>query len=118
MRSEIVLLTFAAVASAAGLPPPPPPISGYVPAFGGLACASHDDSYQTYYLVNTIMDCATECNADADCAFFNTYHDTGKGSTQLTCALFSKCLPAASATNCGTGISESSGYCKVVTIGS
>ncbi|KAJ7041066.1 hypothetical protein C8F04DRAFT_1081478 [Mycena alexandri] len=101
--------------------PPPPP--EYSQTFYNLTCAAQDDSYQTYGLVDTIADCQAMCDSVAGCTFFNTYHDVnGKdGSTQLTCALFEKCLDASSADNCGGQtqpdgsvdyIIQSDGYCK------
>ncbi|KAF7375778.1 hypothetical protein MSAN_00467500 [Mycena sanguinolenta] len=103
-------------------PPPPPPYT-QVKDFYNLGCAAQDDSYLTYGLVDTVDDCYDMCDSVSGCAFFNTYHDVyGKnGSPQLTCALFSKCLTASCADNCGGQsqpdgsidyISESSGYCK------
>ncbi|KAJ7768209.1 hypothetical protein B0H16DRAFT_1686396 [Mycena metata] len=100
---------------------PPPP--EYTQTFYNLTCAAQDDSYQTYGLVDTIADCQSMCDSVAGCTFFNTYHDVnGKdGSTQLTCALFEKCLDASSADNCGGQtqpdgsvdfIIQSDGYCK------
>ncbi|KAJ7023258.1 hypothetical protein C8F04DRAFT_970341 [Mycena alexandri] len=106
-------------------PPPhnPPPPPEYSQTFYNLTCASQDASYQTYGLVDTIADCQAMCDSVAGCTFFNTYHDVnGKdGSTQLTCALFEKCLDASSADNCGGQtqydgsvdyIIQSDGYCK------
>ncbi|KAJ7883446.1 hypothetical protein B0H14DRAFT_2701681 [Mycena olivaceomarginata] len=106
-------------------PPPhnPPSPPEYTQTFYNLTCAAQDDSYQTYGLVDTVADCQTMCDSVSGCTFFNTYHDVnGKdGSTQLTCALFQKCLPAESADNCGGQtqpdgsidyITNSDGYCK------
>ncbi|KAJ7924563.1 hypothetical protein B0H13DRAFT_2229946 [Mycena leptocephala] len=101
--------------------PPPPP--EYTKTFSNLTCASQDDSYQTYGLVDTVADCEAMCDSVSGCTFFNTYHDVnGKdGSTQLTCSLFKKCLTADSADNCGGQsqpdgsvdyITNSDGYCK------
>ncbi|KAJ7729472.1 hypothetical protein B0H16DRAFT_1586829 [Mycena metata] len=100
---------------------PSPP--EYTQTFSNLTCAAQDDSYQTYGLVDTIADCQTMCDSVAGCTFFNTYHDVnGKdGSTQLTCALFEKCLDASSGDNCGgqtqpdgsvDSVIQSDGYCK------
>ncbi|KAJ7489324.1 hypothetical protein FB451DRAFT_1362239 [Mycena latifolia] len=106
-------------------PPPhnPPPPPEYSQTFYNLTCAAQDDSYQTYGLVDTVDDCIAMCDSVSGCTFFNTYHDVnGKdGSTQLTCALFTKCLTADSADNCGGQtqpdgsvdyITNSDGYCK------
>ncbi|KAJ6472558.1 hypothetical protein C8R45DRAFT_1054957 [Mycena sanguinolenta] len=110
------------------LPPPPPPNNPPSPlkfteVFYNLDCASQDDSYLTYGLVDSVADCEAMCESVYGCTFFNTYHDVnGKnGSPQLTCALFSQCLTAYSDDNCGGQtqpdysidyITESSGYCK------
>ncbi|KAJ7725172.1 hypothetical protein B0H16DRAFT_1879596 [Mycena metata] len=104
-------------------PSPPPPPPGYSQSFYNLTCAAQDYSYQTYGLVDTVADCQYMCDSVAGCTFFNTYYDVnGKGgSTQLTCSLFSKCLDASSADNCGGQtqpdgsvdyITQSAGYCK------
>ncbi|KAJ7678087.1 hypothetical protein DFH06DRAFT_1167836 [Mycena polygramma] len=106
-------------------PPPhnPPSPPEYTQTFYNLTCAAQDDGYQTYGLVDTVADCEAMCDSVSGCTFFNTYHDVnGKdGSTQLTCALFEKCLPASSADNCGGQsqpdgsvdfITNSDGYCK------
>ncbi|KAJ7804641.1 hypothetical protein B0H14DRAFT_2883492 [Mycena olivaceomarginata] len=84
-----------------------------------LECAAQDDSYLTYGLVDTVADCQVMCDSVYGCTFINTYHDVnGKnGSPQLTCALFSKCLTADSADNCGGQsqpdyITDSTGNCK------
>ncbi|KAJ7182762.1 hypothetical protein C8R43DRAFT_968016 [Mycena crocata] len=101
--------------------PPTPP--EYSQTFYNLTCAAQDDSYQTYGLVDTVDDCEAMCDSVSGCTFFNTYHDVnGKdGSTQLTCALFQKCLAASTADNCGGQsqpdgsidfITNSDGYCK------
>ncbi|KAJ7808804.1 hypothetical protein B0H14DRAFT_3091020 [Mycena olivaceomarginata] len=94
--------------------PPPPP--KYAQSFYNLECAAQDDySYLTYGLVDTTM-----CDSVSGCTFINTYHDVNR-KPQLTCALFSKCLTAASADNCGgqsqpdgsiNYITNSNGYCK------
>ncbi|KAF7316272.1 hypothetical protein MIND_00145900 [Mycena indigotica] len=81
--------------------------------------------YMTYGLVDTVADCQAMCDTVSGCTFANAYHDNNadvKGdSTQLTCSLFSKCLPASSADNCGgqtqsngqpNFITQSYGYCK------
>ncbi|KAJ7204788.1 hypothetical protein GGX14DRAFT_646313 [Mycena pura] len=106
-------------------PPPqqPPPPPEYSPTFYNLTCASQDGSYLTYGLVDTVADCQAMCDTVTDCVFLNTYHDNnGKdGSPQLTCSLFSQCLEASSADNCGGQtqpdgsvdfITASDGYCK------
>ncbi|KAJ7804640.1 hypothetical protein B0H14DRAFT_3486029 [Mycena olivaceomarginata] len=96
------------------LPPPPPPSPPHT---------SPPSSQLTYGLVDTVEYCEAMCDSGAGCVFINTYHDVnGKnGSPQLTCALFSKCLTAASADNCGEQsqpdgsidyITNSNGYCK------
>ncbi|KAJ7100685.1 hypothetical protein B0H15DRAFT_876813 [Mycena belliarum] len=101
-------------------PPPPPEFSQ---TFSNLTCASQDDSFQTFGLVDTIADCSAMCDTVSGCTFFNTYHDVnGKGgSPLLTCSLFSKCLTASSADNCGGQsqpdgsidfITNSDGFCK------
>ncbi|KAF7368034.1 hypothetical protein MSAN_00869200 [Mycena sanguinolenta] len=124
--------------------PPPPPPYNQVKNFYNLPCAAQDDSYLTYGLVDTVDDCYAMCNSVSGCTFFNsaisrclrkgaqtlsppykTLHlsvnPLQNGSPQLTCALFSKCLTAACADNCGGQsqsdgsidyITESSGYCK------
>ncbi|KAF7342624.1 hypothetical protein MSAN_02019200 [Mycena sanguinolenta] len=102
-------------------PPPPPPYT-QVDGFYNLDCAAQDGSYLTYGLVDTVDACYNMCDSVSDCTFFNTYHDVnGKdGSSQLTCSLFSECLTAASADNCGGQtqsdgsvdyITNSTGYC-------
>ncbi|KAJ6548676.1 hypothetical protein B0H19DRAFT_1379045 [Mycena capillaripes] len=106
-------------------PPPhqPPPPPEYSQTFYNLTCASQDGSYQTYGLVDTVADCEAMCDSVSGCTFFNTYHDVnGKnGSPQLTCALFTYCLDASTADNCGGQtqpdytidyIRNSDGYCK------
>ncbi|KAJ6548830.1 fruit-body specific protein A, partial [Mycena capillaripes] len=106
-------------------PPPhqPPPPPEYSQTFYNLTCASQDGSYQTYGLVDTVADCEAMCDSVSGCTFFNTYHDVnGKnGSPQLTCALFTYCLDASTADNCGGQtqpdytidfITNSDGYCK------
>ncbi|KAJ7267356.1 hypothetical protein C8J57DRAFT_364349 [Mycena rebaudengoi] len=108
-------------------PPPPPPTGppGYGQTFYNLTCASQDDAgaYMTYGLVDTVADCADMCDTVDGCAFFNSYHDNNAkdGSTQLTCALFNRCLTPESADNCGgqtqpdgsiSFITASDGYCK------
>ncbi|KAJ7750377.1 hypothetical protein DFH07DRAFT_775079 [Mycena maculata] len=106
-------------------PPPhtPPPSPEYTQPFYNQTCATQDNNYLTYGLVDTVADCQAMCDTVATCTFVNTYHDVnGKdGSTQLTCALFSKCLTAASNDNCGEQsqpdgsvdyITNSDGYCK------
>nr|GAT57030.1 predicted protein [Mycena chlorophos] len=107
--------------------PPPKSVSGsgYTEVFCDLSCASQDDSYLTYGLVDTIEECECMCDSVSGCVFFNTYHDNnadGKGdSTELTCALFSKRLDESSAINCGDQpqanggvdcITDSEGYSK------
>ncbi|KAK7052227.1 hypothetical protein R3P38DRAFT_2859202 [Favolaschia claudopus] len=104
-------------------PPHHPSPPGYSQTFQNLTCAAQDDSYQTYGLVDTVADCQAMCDTVSGCTFFNSYHDVnGKdGSPLLTCALFSKCLPASSADNCGGQsqpdgsidfITNSDGFCK------
>ncbi|KAJ7139257.1 hypothetical protein C8R44DRAFT_727357 [Mycena epipterygia] len=107
-------------------PPPhkPPPPPEYSQTFHNLACAAQDGSYQTFGLVDTVADCQAMCDSVAGCTFVNSYHDNNsaaKDSTQLTCALFTKCLSASSAVNCGhqsqpdgslDSITKSDGYCK------
>ncbi|KAJ7206648.1 hypothetical protein GGX14DRAFT_551510 [Mycena pura] len=106
-------------------PPPPPPPPEYTPTYTNLTCASQDGSFQTFGLVDTVADCQAMCDSVSGCIFVNTYHDNndaGKGnSTLLTCSLFSKCLDASSADNCGGQgqpdggvdfITDSSGWCK------
>ncbi|KAF7377588.1 hypothetical protein MSAN_00181500 [Mycena sanguinolenta] len=106
-------------------PPPktPPTPPEYTPTFTNQTCATQDSSYQTYGLVDTVADCQAMCDSVSGCTFVNTYHDVnGKdGSTQLTCALFTECLTAASNDNCGGQsqpdgsidfITNSDGYCK------
>jgi len=103
--------------------PPHNPPPEYTETFFNLTCASQDSSYQTYGLVDTIADCESMCDSVTGCTFFNTYHDVnGKnGSTQLTCSLFTSCLTASTADNCGGQtqpngsvdyIIDSDGYCK------
>jgi len=106
-------------------PPPNPPPPEYSPTFNNLTCASQDGSFQTFGLVDTVQNCQDMCDTVSGCIFVNAYHDNndaGKGnSTQLTCSLFSKCLTASSADNCGGQgqpdggvdfITDSSGWCK------
>ncbi|KAJ7128731.1 hypothetical protein C8R44DRAFT_830290 [Mycena epipterygia] len=110
-------------------PPPPPPHSPppppeYSQSFYNLTCSAQDGSYQTYGLVDTVADCQAMCDSVAGCTFVNSYHDNNsaaKNSTQLTCALYTKCLAASSADNCGGQsqpdgsvdfITNSDGYCK------
>ncbi|KAJ6611218.1 hypothetical protein B0H10DRAFT_375149 [Mycena sp. CBHHK59/15] len=101
--------------------PTPPP--EFTPTFSNLTCAAQSDTYQTYGLVDTVAACAAMCDSVSGCTFFNTYHDVnGKnGSPLLTCSLFTSCLPASSADNCGGQtqpdgsidfITNSDGYCK------
>ncbi|KAJ7131220.1 hypothetical protein C8R44DRAFT_978185 [Mycena epipterygia] len=104
--------------------PPPPPPPEYNQVFYDFTCAVQDGSYQTYGLVDTVEDCQAMCDTVAGCIFVNSYYDNNsaaKNSNQLTCALFTKCLTASSADNCGgqpqsTGgvdyITSSAGYCK------
>ncbi|KAJ6598414.1 hypothetical protein DFH09DRAFT_1131722 [Mycena vulgaris] len=102
-------------------PHPPPP--EFSQTFYNQTCATQDDSYQTFGLVDTVADCQAMCDSVSGCIFINTYHDVnGKdGSTQLTCSLFTKCLTAISNDNCGGQtqsdgsidyITNSDGYCK------
>ncbi|KAF7313881.1 hypothetical protein HMN09_00545900 [Mycena chlorophos] len=97
----------------------------YTKTFSNLTCAAQDDSYLTYGLTDTVEDCQTMCDAVDGCTFINTYHDNNAAdkdySPLLTCALFSKCLTASSADNCGGQgqpdggiefITQSYGYCK------
>ncbi|KAF8148327.1 hypothetical protein K438DRAFT_1625528 [Mycena galopus ATCC 62051] len=112
-------------------PPPPPPTPPYGPppppeftqCFSNLTCATQDDSYMTYGLVDTVANCEAMCRSVSGCAFINTYHDVNAkdGSSQLTCALFSECLTQSSAIHCGgqtqpngtiNYITDSDGYCK------
>ncbi|KAJ7331048.1 hypothetical protein DFH08DRAFT_815131 [Mycena albidolilacea] len=89
--------------------PPPPPKYPQTDGFYDLKCALQNDKY-----------CEAMCDSVAGCVLINTYHDVNEknGSPQLTCALFSKCLTAASADNCGGqsqpdgSIDYSNGYCK------
>ncbi|KAJ7233843.1 hypothetical protein B0H12DRAFT_1076474 [Mycena haematopus] len=103
--------------------PPHNPPPEYTPTFTNQTCATQDNSYQTFGLVDTIADCEAMCDSVSGCTFVNTYHDVnGKdGSTQLTCSLFTTCLTAASNDNCGGQsqpdgsvdfITNSDGYCK------
>ncbi|KAJ6551329.1 hypothetical protein B0H19DRAFT_950401 [Mycena capillaripes] len=121
-------VSFSILASIAPSPRPRPPAPAtpppeYSQTFYNLTCASQDSSYQTYGLVDTVADCEAMCDSVSGCTFFNTYHDVnGKdGSTQLTCALFTYCLDASTADNCGGQyqpdgsvdfIINSDGYCK------
>ncbi|KAF7335907.1 hypothetical protein MSAN_02327900 [Mycena sanguinolenta] len=98
-------------------PPPPAPYT-QVKDFYNLECTAQVDSYLTYGLVDTVDDCYAMCNSVSGCTFFNTYHDV---NGKLTCALFSSCLTAACADNCGGQtqpdgsidyITQSTGYCK------
>ncbi|KAF7325806.1 hypothetical protein MKEN_00431300 [Mycena kentingensis (nom. inval.)] len=96
----------------------------YKPTYYNLTCASQDDSFMTFGLVDTVDDCQDMCDSVPGCTFANSepassleiralnlarlpaaFHDnnaTGKGnSTMLTCSLFSKCLGESSADNCG-----------------
>ncbi|KAF9022925.1 fruit-body specific protein A, partial [Hymenopellis radicata] len=103
--------------------PPSHPSNPWTPTFTNGTCAVQADDYLTYGLVDTVDDCETMCTGVDGCVFFNTYHDNNAkdGSTQLTCALFSKCHDQKDADNCGgqtepdgsiNFITESAGYCK------
>ncbi|KAJ7809012.1 hypothetical protein B0H14DRAFT_2608407 [Mycena olivaceomarginata] len=116
------------------LPPPPPPSPPHTPppppkypqtdGFYDLKCAAQDDySYLTYGLVDTVEYCEAMCDSVAGCVLHQhlSRRQWKNGSPQLTCALFSKCLTAASADNCGEQsqpdgsidyITNSNGYCK------
>ncbi|KAJ7110903.1 hypothetical protein C8R44DRAFT_742680 [Mycena epipterygia] len=103
------------------------PSPEYSQTFSNLGCASQDGSFQTFGLVDTVADCQAMCDSVAGCTFVNSYHDNNsaaKNSTQLTCSLFSTCLTASSAVNCGGQsqpdgsldfITNSDGYCKAPT---
>ncbi|KAJ6548734.1 hypothetical protein B0H19DRAFT_1161851 [Mycena capillaripes] len=89
-------------------------LNGYSQTFYNLTCASQDGSYQTYGLVDTVADCEAMCDSVSGCTFFNR-------NPQLTCALFTYCLDASTADNCGGQtqpdytidyIRNSDGYCK------
>ncbi|KAJ7868856.1 hypothetical protein B0H13DRAFT_2670185 [Mycena leptocephala] len=98
-------------------PPPPPEFSQ---TFYNLTCASQDGSTRLTVSWTPLL---AMCDSVSGCTFFNTYHDVnGKGgSTQLTCSLFTTCLTADTADNCGGQgqpdgsvdyIINSDGYCK------
>ncbi|KAJ7051152.1 hypothetical protein C8F01DRAFT_1175984 [Mycena amicta] len=107
-------------------PPPhqPPPPPAYQQKFYGLTCASQDDSYLTYGLVDTVEDCQYMCNGVQGCVFVNSAANKFPQdfSPLLTCSLFSKCLTNSTADNCGgqpqpndggvNYITDSAGYCK------
>ncbi|KAJ7720175.1 hypothetical protein B0H16DRAFT_1605005 [Mycena metata] len=104
-------------------PPPHQPQPEYAQTFKNLTCASQDNSYQTFGLVDTVGDCQAMCDSITGCTFVNSYHDVnGKdGSPLLTCSLFTECLTASTADNCGGQtqadgsvdfIINSDGYCK------
>ncbi|KAK0496690.1 hypothetical protein EDD18DRAFT_172878 [Armillaria luteobubalina] len=103
---------------------PPNSDDHYTEVFNNYSGAVQSDGdYQTYGLVDTVQGCMDMCDSVTGCTFLNTYHDVnGKnGSTQLTCALFSKCHTGADADNRGgqtqpdgsiNYITDSAGYCK------
>ncbi|KAF7324643.1 hypothetical protein MKEN_00505800 [Mycena kentingensis (nom. inval.)] len=93
-------------------PPPtfPPKLPGsYFYTYQNLTCAAEGcETYMTFGMVESIIDCVSMCDSVPGCIWANSYYDVNSsksrapnGDILLTCSLFNVLKTQADATNCG-----------------